>query len=1219
MKRKKGKLMLSFLLAVCMVCTMMTMPVQAEETAAPGAAGVPAASEDTEEPGGPKQEDAAPSSDSEALGGTTPSSDSESAEETTAPSDGENKEETTLPADGESAEETTASADEETPEETTASDETEPVEETTEAAAEEQREDISALIYQVGGMGQEPIQTFALDVSPQANAAGLAGAKAALKAALSSWSTDKVDISAYGLTVDELRTAYSEVLNENPELFYVSGIYTYWQSSAGTVTLVAPGYSPVYTREHSARYEAALNKAYAEAVPSGTTDPVQIAMACYDYLAQHMEYDTSLTKFNAYNALVEGTAVCQGYSLAYAALLKKAGIPVNYANSVPMNHMWNVVQLGGNWYHVDVTWGDPLADRAGFVNHRYFLNSDAKIGDDTGRHFSWVSPYSCSSTAYDDAFWQQKGISAVFLIGGGQYYLQYPADANTTTIRLMRRDGGGEQELASFDAVWSTMNNSGRYGSYFATLSFYDGMLYVNDAKNIYRINPAAPAMQMIYTYPGTDGHIYGSLVCDGTIRMTIATTPSDIVRREQVPIPVTGPILAVSVSPVASEATYGYTAGPTLTAAVELEAGSETKTPAYQWYKVSADGRQTEISGATGVSYTVETGLNAGTYTYRVSASLDGGKLYSDARVTVKPLAITPTASLTGQTSYVYTGSAITPAVKAEYNGTVLSPADYTVTYSNNINAGTAKAVVAPAKNSNYTWTPVEAAFTINKAPYTGETSVVQTIRYGASGNVDLAAVLADGFQAGTIRTEDPDGILSQPPVLSGTKLSCTLKNEEANTGKMATVTVPVVTAANYEGYEVTVTIVVGKKLPQMNFVFGESVQNKTYGDADFTAAVAAAEEGSQVSYASSDPDVATVDGFGRVHILKAGTATITASATETEDYLAASASYTLNVAPKALSWDVSALYAVDRADSADGKQKTDAAASLYGELKVAGILEADQAQAVFQCPAEFLQGTYENTAAGDRNITLVWKGPDKEPVLTGEKAENYRLPASLPAIAGKINEVNKDVPVPPESTEQLQYRLEVENGISRVPDAFKAIEALRTPAGIISWLKAEIQKRASEIAEGNIEVYDVTLMINVDGQGWVKADRNNFPAGGLTVTLPYPAGTGRDSHDFVVTHLFTEAMNGFEAGSSEFPQVTKTEGGIQFKVNGLSPVSIGWKEAARTDSAPSYQAPAPSSGETTATGDNSPILFYESLIAASVLGIGILIWRRKCEEMEG
>ena len=79
------------------------------------------------------------------------------------------------------------------------------------------------------------------------------------------------------------------------------------------------------------------------------------------------------------------------------------------------------------------------------------------------------------------------------------------------------------------------------------------------------------------------------------------------------------------------------------------------------------------------------------------------------------------------------------------------------------------------------------------------------------------------------------------------------------------------------------------------------------------------------------------------------------------------------------------------------------------------------------------------------------------------------------------------------------------------------------------------------------------------------------------------------------------------------------KTEGGIQFKVNGLSPVSIGWKEAARTDSAPSYQAPAPSSGETTATGDNSPILFYESLIAASVLGIGILIWRRKCEEMEG
>ena len=41
-------------------------------------------------------------------------------------------------------------------------------------------------------------------------------------------------------------------------------------------------------------------------------------------------------------------------------------------------------------------------------------------------------------------------------------------------------------------------------------------------------------------------------------------------------------------------------------------------------------------------------------------------------------------------------------------------------------------------------------------------------------------------------------------------------------------------------------------------------------------------------------------------------------------------------------------------------------------------------------------------------------------------------------------------------------------------------------------------------------MEVYDVSLMVNVDGAGWVQAGKDNFPANGLTGTLPYPQGTG-------------------------------------------------------------------------------------------------------------
>ena len=76
-------------------------------------------------------------------------------------------------------------------------------------------------------------------------------------------------------------------------------------------------------------------------------------------------------------------------------------------------------------------------------------------------------------------------------------------------------------------------------------------------------------------------------------------------------------------------------------------------------------------------------------------------------------------------------------------------------------------------------------------------------------------------------------------------------------------------------------------------------------------------------------------------------------------------------------------------------------------------------------------------------------------------------------------------------------------------------------------------------------------------DGKTWVDATEENFPAGGLTVTLPYPSGTGKDSHKFVVSHMFT---TGNKAGTTETPSVTKTADGIQFTVTGLSPVSVAW-----------------------------------------------------------
>lgn len=113
--------------------------------------------------------------------------------------------------------------------------------------------------------------------------------------------------------------------------------------------------------------------------------------------------------------------------------------------------------------------------------------------------------------------------------------------------------------------------------------------------------------------------------------------------------------------------------------------------------------------------------------------------------------------------------------------------------------------------------------------------------------------------------------------------------------------------------------------------------------------------------------------------------------------------------------------------------------------------------------------------------------------------------------------------------------------------------------------------------------------LLVNINGAGWEKVTKDNFPSEGLTITLPYPSGTGRNTHDFKVTHMFTEDMNGFLAGDVEYPDADKTEKGISFKVKGLSPIAVGWKEADSGSSGGNGDGSGSGNGNGSGNGSNS------------------------------
>lgn len=374
----------------------------------------------------------------------------------------------------------------------------------------------------------------------------------AMTAAMVNWDSE-IDLSGYNLTADDMGRIWPDVAQDNPDLFYVLD-YTYFTSQDGIVQKCRFTYNTQYNQDSVARYRAAIDKAFAEVIEGGMTDE-QKATALHDYLIQHMVYDQNannnlgVEKRNAYEALVNGVGVCQGYTLAYAALLKEAGIEVDYCKSKSMNHIWNYVKLDGRWYHADLTYDDATAGsqvgETGYVKHTYFLLSDSAMGN--ASHEWEANAITCNDTRYDNSWHKTAPLneSAIYTADGASYYLRGNTVAGApTTISsgasLIKRDSGGESIVGSFE-IENLGNGWPMYPMNFSRLSLSKGVLYFNVGNSVYSFDPSKnTAPEKIYQYEDTDKRIVTGLLVSGDMMTLEIYNPntSKIDDKLNVPVP---------------------------------------------------------------------------------------------------------------------------------------------------------------------------------------------------------------------------------------------------------------------------------------------------------------------------------------------------------------------------------------------------------------------------------------------------------------------------------------------------------------------------------------------------------------------------------------------------------------------------------------------------------------------------------------------------------
>lgn len=133
----------------------------------------------------------------------------------------------------------------------------------------------------------------------------------------------------------------------------------------------------------------AINKEIDRLVPTlilssrSTTDNIK---AIHDYIINNSKYDSDRSDNNivnyksdiAYGPLLQGHALCGGYTDAMELFLEKMGVKSFKVSSE--NHVWNAVYVNNTWLNLDLTWDDPITStNEDLLEENFFLITTSRL------------------------------------------------------------------------------------------------------------------------------------------------------------------------------------------------------------------------------------------------------------------------------------------------------------------------------------------------------------------------------------------------------------------------------------------------------------------------------------------------------------------------------------------------------------------------------------------------------------------------------------------------------------------------------------------------------------------------------------------------------------------------------------------------------------------------------------------------------------------------
>lgn len=208
----------------------------------------------------------------------------------------------------------------------------------------------------------------------------------------------KTDV-AYSGNVN-LRMIMQCVYDDYPEFFYISHGFEFGQSIFGRKVQ----FRYLYSGNEIARMQSRIDDEVSKFIEHNITKRMtnyEKELAIYEYLTSEISYDMDAAMSNSLKGyedahtiagvFVKKRAVCDGFSNAFKYLCDAMKVPCIVISGQGQNsvtsgsHAWNMVDVGGGFQHVDVTWDNHLLNGNDIHTYLYLNRNDY----DMRKEHSW--------------------------------------------------------------------------------------------------------------------------------------------------------------------------------------------------------------------------------------------------------------------------------------------------------------------------------------------------------------------------------------------------------------------------------------------------------------------------------------------------------------------------------------------------------------------------------------------------------------------------------------------------------------------------------------------------------------------------------------------------------------------------------------------------------------------------------------------------------------